>query len=200
MSDEENKKFLEEYASLVAICFFIGVTTIFVVSSYLNQGSFQYFISFHGADGPAGYADSVKPNGFGDHFFGDYLLPRWWSQSSSPWLNDDVSVGPINNYLPFSIAVVWTFSHVSYWLGFVLFAIIPIFVLFYVLWKVLEFWEPSKRVHYLSTVVVFTLPFISVIDRGNIQLYLIASLALSLYLFSKGHTKSAAVDSDSRLL
>lgn len=190
---EAKEKFLDEYAAFVAIFFLVSCTIIFVASSYLNRGSFEYFLSFHGADAPASYADSNWPKAFGEHFFGDYLLSHWWSQFDSPWFNQSASNGPINNYLPFAIAVFWLFSFFPYWLGFASFLVIPLAVLFGTLWKSLCFWQTAKKVTFFVTGILFTFPIISVIDRGNLQVYVIAAVALSVYLFNRGNSTCAAI-------
>jgi hypothetical protein len=189
----DRTKILEEYAAFVGIFFLVGCTIIFIASSYLNRGSFQYFLSFHGADAPASYANSIWPEGFGDHYFGDYLLSHWWSQFDSPWFNESASNGPINNYLPFAVAIFWLFSLFPYWLGFVFFLLTPLTVLFRTIWKSINFWDTPKKTTFFVTGILFTFPVISVIDRGNLQIYVIAALTLSVYLFNSGNSTYGAI-------
>lgn len=184
---------LRQYGAFVGVCFVIGAILTFVIASYLNRGSIQQIFSFIGNDSPAGYVDSVKPKPLGVHYFGDFLLPRWQSQMNSPWFIKDPAQGPLNNYLPFTMAVFWIFTHLSYWTSFVLYMLIPIGILLFVVWKSLSFESLSEKAHFVVTSIVLTLPFISLVDRGNIQIYVVASLALALWLFCNEHGTWGAV-------
>lgn len=188
-----NPKLLHQFVAIVGICFAFGAVLSFAIASYLNRGSIQHFLSFDGPDGPSGYANSVNPSRLGVHYFGDYLLSRWQSQMSSPWFFSSPLQGPLNNYLPFTIGIFWLFSRFSYWTSFLLFMFIPLTVFFGVTWKALSSVSVSERLQVLTTCVVLTAPFISLMDRGNVQIYLTASLALSLYLFLAKHETAAAI-------
>lgn len=183
---------LRQYSAFVGVCFVTGAILTFVIASYLNRGSIQQIFSFIGNDSPAGYVDSVRPKPIGVHYFGDYLLPRWQSRMNSPWFIKDPTQGPLNNYLPFTMTVFWIYSHFSYWTSFVIYLSLPLTLLIGVIWKSLTFHSISEKVYFTISTVVLTFPFISLIDRGNIQIYLTAMLALSLYLFAKKHETWAA--------
>jgi hypothetical protein len=184
---------LREYSAIVGVCFAIGAIASFVIAAYLDHGSIQQFMSFVGNDSPSGYVDSVKPNPLGVHYFGDYLLPRWQSEMSSPWSIQDPSRGPLNNYLPFTMALFWIFSHFSYWTSFIVYMLLPTSLLIIVIWKSLTFDSVLERMQFLVTSVFLTFPFISLMDRGNVQIYVVATLALSLWLFCKNHATWGAV-------
>jgi hypothetical protein len=184
---------LEQYSAYVAVLFIIGAALTFIIASYLNRGSIQYFFSYSGSDGPSGYATSVNPTRLGVHTFGDYLLPRWQSELSSPWYIKDPAQGPLNNYLPFTMAVFWIFIHLSYWMSFALYMIIPTALLMHIIWKSIPSDSSSQKLHFVCTSVVLTIPFISLMDRGNIQIYVVASLALALWCFCNGYKTRGAV-------
>lgn len=191
-SESDQSNLLHQYAAFVGLCFVVGAVLSFVIASYLNRGSIQHFFSFSGPDGPLGYATSVNPDRFGVHTFGDFLLPRWQSELSSPWFIHDPAQGPLNNYLPFTMAVFWLYSHFSYWPSFVAYLLLPLLLLVVVIWKALSFQTVSEKVHFISTCVFLTFPFISLIDRGNIQIYLTSILVLSLFLYARKHETWAA--------
>ena len=173
----------QELALTISVCFIVGVTLCFVVSSYLNKGPFEHFVSYLGSDGPVGYADSVNPNRLGVHTFGDYLLPRWQSNLSSPWFITDTANGPCNNYLPFTMAVFWLFSAIAYWESFVLFMTIGTIALLSSIWFSLSDEQSVNRAQLIVSSIVLTSPFISLMDRGNIQILLTALIGVAFVLF-----------------
>jgi hypothetical protein len=173
----------QELALIISVCFIAGVTLCFVVSSYLNKGPFEHFISYLGSDGPVGYADSVNPNRLGVHTFGDYLLPRWQSNLSSPWFITDTANGPRNNYLPFTMAVFWLFSAIAYWESFVLFMMIGTIALLSSIWFSMSGEQPVTRGQLIVSSVILTSPFISLMDRGNIQILLTALVVVAFFLY-----------------
>ena len=173
----------QELALTISVCFIAGVTLCFVVSSYLNKGPFEHFVSYLGSDGPVGYADSVNPNRLGVHTFGDYLLPRWQSNLSSPWFITDTANGPRNNYLPFTMAVFWLFSAIAYWESFVLFMTIGTIALLSSIWFSLSDEQSVNRAQLIISSVILTSPFISLMDRGNIQILLTALIGVAVVLY-----------------
>ena len=173
----------QELALVISVCFIVGVTLCFVISSYLNKGLFEHFISYLGSDGPAGYANSVVPPRLGVHTFGDYLLPRWQSNLPSPWFITDTANGPRNNYLPFTMAVFWMFSTIAYWESFILFMIIGTIALLSSIWFSLRDEQTVNRAQLIVSSVILTSPFISLMDRGNIQILLTALICAAIVLF-----------------
>ena len=183
----------QEFALAISLCFIVGVTLCFVVSSYLNKGLFEHFISYLGSDGPAGYANSVVPPRLGVHTFGDFLLPRWQSNLESPWFITDTADGPRNNYLPFTMAVFWLFSLIPYWESFVLFMIIGTIALLSSIWFSLSDEQSINRAQLIVSSVILTSPFISLMDRGNIQILLTALIGVAIVLFLNDRKSWGAV-------
>lgn len=173
----------QEFALTISVCFIVGISLCFVISSYLNKGLFEHFISYLGSDGPAGYANSVVPPRLGVHTFGDYLLPRWQSNLSSPWFITDTANGPRNNYLPFTMAVFWLFSAIAYWESFVLFMTIGTIALLSSIWFSMSGEQSVTRGQLIVSSVILTSPFISLMDRGNIQILLTALIGMAFVLF-----------------
>jgi len=186
VDSDRKRRVRRELTLFVSLCFIVGVIFCFVISSYLNKGLFEQFISFLGSDGPAGYANSIVPRRLGVHTFGDYLLPRWQSNLDSPWFITDLADGPRNNYLPFTMAVFWLFSTIAYWESFILFMAIGTGAMFAAIWLSLSEEDSIDRAQLILSSVVLTSPFISLMDRGNIQILLTALVCLSIVLFIKG--------------
>jgi len=173
----------QEFALTISLCFIVGITMCFVVSSYLNKGLFEHFVSYLGSDGPSGYANSVVPKRLGVHLFGDFLLPRWQSNLKSPWFITDTANGPVNNYLPFTMAVFWLFSTIAYWKSLFLFMVIGTSGLLAASWFSISDEESVTRAQLIVSSVILTSPFISLMDRGNIQILLTALVCSAVVLF-----------------
>ena len=173
----------QELTLTISVCFIVGITLCFVVSSYLNKGLFEHFVSYLGSDGPSGYANSVVPKRLGVHLFGDFLLPRWQSNLRSPWFITDTANGPINNYLPFTMAVFWLFSTIAYWKSLILFIVIGTSGLLASIWFSLSDEDSITRAQLIVSSVILTSPFISLMDRGNIQILLTALVCAAVVLF-----------------
>ena len=133
------------------------------------------------------------PPRLGIHLFGDYLLPRWQSQFANPWLNSDPAYGPLTNYLPFAVGVFWIFSNFEYWRSFVAFALLPLVGTIVVLWRALQGEDRVERARFIFSSVVLTAPFIALLDRGNIQLYVVWFCCLGTHLFIRGRPFAGAV-------
>ena len=181
-----------ELVALTSICFFVSLLAAIVFASYFNNGTIQNVFSYVGADGPAGYANSVKPKELGVHLFGDYLLPRWQSDLKSPWFISEPSAGPVNNYLPFTMAVFWLFGRVAYWQSFVVFMSLGIGTMLAAIYMSLRGPSPMRKLQLISSGVLVSGPFIALVDRGNIQVLLTALCCLSLFFwFSNRKTMGA---------
>ena len=191
--DQNSADIRHELVALTSICFFICFLASIFFASYFNKGTIQNVFSYVGADGPAGYANSVKPKELGVHLFGDYLLPRWQSDLKSPWFISDPSTGPVNNYLPFTMAVFWLFGRIAYWKSFILFMSIGIGTMLTAIWFSIQGTSRMKRLQLISAGVLVSGPFISIIDRGNVQVLLTALCCLSLFLWLRNRKTMAAI-------
>ena len=192
LQDEKQKQQsnVDQLSTIVALVFTVSFFIIFIAGSYFGRGSIEHLLSFIGNDTPGSFPGSVFPKPIGVHYFGDFLLPRWQSIRSSPWFEQDLTATPINNYLPFTMAVFAAFSRIEYWRSFTIFISISVFSVIVPVWLS----TPRKdRVRVVTSLIFLTGPFISLIDRGNIQFLMIGILASALYLFSKGKTRIAAV-------
>ena len=191
--DQNSADVRHELVALTSICFFICFLASIFFASYFNKGTIQNVFSYVGADGPTGYVNSVKPKELGVHLFGDYLLPRWQSELKSPWFISDPVTGPVNNYLPFTMAVFWLFGRIAYWKSFLLFMSIGIGTMLTAIWFSVKGTSRMKKLQLISAGVLVSGPFISVIDRGNVQVLLTALCCLSLFLWLSNRKTMAAI-------
>ena len=180
---------IDELATVVTSVFTVAFFAIFIAGSYFGRGSIEHLLSFMGNDTPGSFPGSVFPKPIGVHYFGDYLLPRWQSIRPSPWFESDIHATPITNYLPFTMAIFAALSMFPYWKSFILLTVISLFLIIRPLWLS----KPRKyRLRMVTSLVLLTGPFISLIDRGNIQLPLIGLLLSALYLYKNGHSRWGA--------
>lgn len=173
--------------------FLIFFVLIYISSSYLQRSTFENLLSFYGPDGPGMYPNVVLPKPFGVHFFGDFLLPQWQSTLKDPWIFKDFSGPPINNYLPFTMAVFWVFAQFSYWKSFLAFFGLSLIMILAPLFKAMTNFPWNARIQLLIGTVMLTGPMISLLDRGNIQLLLIGLCLFALVLWTNGRLTTSAI-------
>ena len=179
-----NQKNRSELAASISLCALLGFVIIYITASYFRLSSMEHLLSFVGNDLPEGYADSIAPRPWGEHYFGDYLLPRWQSALDNPWINSDSNTGPINNYLPFAMFLFRVLSLAPYWTSFVILTSASTALLLVVIFRQQSQTNFFSRIQFLISGVLLTAPFLSLIDRGNIQLLLtsICCLSVACYL------------------
>lgn len=180
-------------ASQISLLFVLFFVLIYVASSYLQRSTFENLLSFYGPDGPGMYPNVVLPKPFGVHFFGDFLLPHWWSQLDNPWSFSDPSGPPINNYFPFAVLLFSGFSKFAYWKSFLIFFASSLLMLLVPLFRGLRPLSLPNRLQLIVASILLTGPAISLLDRGNIQLLLIGMCLLSVMFHRNGQVHLAAI-------
>lgn len=165
--------------------FLFGFVMIYIGSSYLQRSTFENLISFYGPDGPGMLPNVVLPKPFGVHFFGDFLLPQWQSRLQDPWIYKDPTGPPITNYFPFTMAVFWLFSHLTYWKSFLLFFVSSLSLILYPMIANSRKFSRLEKIQLIIGSVILTGPMISLLDRGNIQLLLLGLCLMGTYQFGK---------------
>jgi hypothetical protein len=177
----------------ISLLFFIFFVLIYVCSSYLQRSTFENLLSFYGPDGPGLYPNVVLPKPYGVHFFGDFLLPQWQSRLSNPWIYNDPAGPPINNYLPFTMAIFRFLAQFSYWKSFIGFFASSLVLLTAPLITGLKSFAKLEKLQLIVASVLLTGPMISLLDRGNLQLLLIALCLTALALHQNNFANTAAV-------
>ena len=175
----------QQINSQITFMFLVGFVVIYIGSSYLQRSSFENLFSFYGSDAPGQLPNVLIPKPFGVHFFGDFLLPQWQSRLEDPWMLKDPNGPPITNYFPFTMAVFWLFSYISYWKSFTLFLVISLSLMLYPLTTILRRFSRLERVQLIAGSILLTGPMIASLDRGNIQLLLVGLCLMGVYQFSQ---------------
>lgn len=180
-------------ATAVLVSCIVGLAFIYVVGAYLQRSSIENLLSFYGADGVPPYDGVSLPKPWGVHYFGDFMLPLWQSNMKDPWLYTSFDGPPVNNYLPFTMAVFWVFGRLSYWRAFALFQVVSVALFIAPLWMSLKRFTRLDRVEIVGSTILLTAPFISLLDRGNSQLMLLGICGLALVLLIDGRPTLGAV-------
>ena len=172
-------------AAQISLLFLVGFVVIYIASSYLQRSPFENLLSFYGSDVPGMYPNAALPKPYGVHFFGDFLLPQWQSNLKDPWVFKEVVGPPVNNYFPFSMAVFWVFARFSYWHSFLVFLVSSLVIFGYPLIRALQKYSALQRTQIIVSSVILTGPMISLLDRGNLQLLLVALCLVAVHAFNR---------------
>lgn len=169
-----------------------GVTVFLwlgILRSYFVDFDFSDAVSFIVDDYPGNLQSECSAKSFGKHFFGDLWSIWCHSKLGNPYLSD---VG--TNYFPFAYVILRPFLGLIWWLGpfwtmtiLVTTAAILLFrasVLF--LSGGSELNPELKGLPYVVTFVTFaSAPFISLFDRGNIQVIVFISFVLGVIFLER---------------
>jgi hypothetical protein len=153
-------------------------------SYYFERGSLDQILTFRSGDNPGNIQIGCDVKPFGIHYFGDLTSVLCHSMQSSPYLDTTPT-----NYFPFSYIVLRPLIPV-FELGIgvtsILFFTLPIFAIVSSIWKKYKTSYSSSTLILLITMILFSQPFLNLIDRGNIQLIVLAALFLALANSSSG--------------
>ncbi len=170
----------------IAIGFILSIFVLFAITSWYQNPSFANLFSFRGDDFPGNPLVSSNTKGIGLHFFGDLLeSSRIVSSSGSPYINAS------GTYLPFSYSILRIFGSLDYKLLCVLFLMSVAFGIVIVTQLSHKLNPEIKRADFV--IILFSWPMMSAIDRGNLQVYIILLLVLSIVLAATGHDFASAI-------
>ena len=140
------------------------------------QEEFIEKFSFKIKDAPAYVPRDPESHAFGLHYFGDYLLPHYWSGLPNPWLS-----GIPVNYPPIAIEFFGFFGNFAYKLGLVGYLLLMIFSLAFVFNLTLRERSLSTKIRSFIPLGLLSGPFLISLDRGNIAGYSVVLLFLFGY-------------------
>lgn len=167
----------------------IMLTTAVVLKVYLGI-PVESILSFPANDTPVLPA-GVEPFRLGSHTFGDYALMHWLTKQPNLGFSEFfLSPWPPATYLFFS-----PFSFLPYPLGlFLMLSLIALSCMMPILHALSRSaWSELERLVALCGLVIFSGPFISAIDRGNVVGLLPALLYLYVTALKKGSDWSAVL-------
>lgn len=163
------RDYVEKYAALCLLGFTAFLVVAYVGAFYLRLLDAPRAASFLAEDWPAN-AGGEPNNVFavGVHYFGDYL-PTWLqSTQGSPYIVED-GAWP-SNYLPVVHVLFRPLVALPYRTSLIVYLVFSAFAILGPMWVALRRRHtPTTALLLLLAGIVLTGPFISVIDRGNIQ-------------------------------
>ncbi len=170
----------------VAISFMVGTFVIFAITSWYQNPRFENLFSYQGSDFPNNPLVSNSTKGIGVHFFGDLLeSSRIVSTDGSPYIKAS------GTYLPFSYLLLRIFGSLNYtllcWL-FLMSVAIGIGLVTQISHKLNR---EIKRADFL--IILLSWPMLTAIDRGNIQVFILLLLVLSIVFATSGHDLASAI-------
>lgn len=147
---------------------------IFVSSSYLRHVSVDAAVSFWSNDFPRPLPADAYPSPFGNHFFGDFLIPFRLAQQSSPYLAEGFL--PFG-YFPMAAVLLGPLSLLDYWWAFSFFLLVSVIPILGSIWRSFPSDEKVAAALLISLVFISG-PFVNAVDRGNVGLLMVSIMCL----------------------
>jgi hypothetical protein len=177
------------FAASALLSSIAGIIMIYVASAYLELDSVGNMFSYRPDDIPGGLWPEMYPSPLGIHYFGDFLDTLRHSQIESPFTTPEMSP---TGYPLFSLLVLAPFSLPPYQVSLVLYLMITALVLLVPVWLSLRERPFAERLILVSPILVCA-PFLSVLDRGNIQGLVVGFALFGLLAYLRGHRTTAGV-------
>lgn len=158
----------------------ISYILILVYSAYLERDGLIKILSFYPTDGPGNVSASCLPKPIGNHFFGDFVSAVCHAKLPSPYLSPFAT-----NYFPVSYVVMKPFAVIydrSLILAISSLVLVGFCLIALPIWKALRPKLMEESLTFVVLAVVLSQPFLSALDRGNIQLIVTGFV---IYGFSK---------------
>lgn len=177
--------FLWVYLSVGAFALIL----IYIASEYFQTARLSQFVSFQPNDGPGPLRENLYPNPFGNHFWGDFLIPFRLAQEPSPYFASGIL--PFS-YFPLAAVILGPFVLFNYWLALVLFLAAGLFGFIHVCIRGLNHIDLKTR-RTITALVLLSGPMLSTLDRGNLSLVLVALCLAGVLHLNKEKTYLSAM-------
>ena len=180
----DQKSFLNKIIALQLSLTVLFYAVMFLVSEYYDQNRLDDFLSFKANDDPGFIQPSCIPRPIGIHYFGDFVSAACHSQLPSPYLSTFSS-----NYFPFAYVLMLPFGflmRINFPLSVAIFLLTTCCLILLPIWHSLSFIrELANRTTLLVAVVIMSYPLFSVIDRGNIQGFVVGFVIIGLLSYKQ---------------
>jgi hypothetical protein len=180
MRAKANQNSQSLYVSFVAVGWIFSYVLLYIYSEYLGKTSWSRSVSFYATDVPGNVDPSCLPQPLGVHFFGDFVSAICHAKLPSPYLSEFPT-----NYFPFAYTIMRPFAWLAaynYWVSLVLFLVLPSYVILFSIWRTLHHDNVNQRLFFIIFAILLSQPFISAIDRSNIQMLVTAFVIISFFL------------------
>lgn len=154
---------------------FFGLILTFAYSSYFSHSTtFAESFVFRSSDVPPVPSGFLKPQAFGNHFFGDYL-----------WIYAEIKTSGLGGYFGASQLFLLVSTTLPYYLSLLFLLATSVSFLYVAARLLLNGLGLPGQLALLVGAVLFTQPVLLAIDRGQIHLLLFALLLLGMTLSIK---------------
>jgi hypothetical protein len=137
------------------------------IQSFYRAVAVNAQLSHSAGDQPWMPLDSIARPIIGNHYFGDFQLPLAYASNLRHSLSPYLSSAIPENYPPFTSMVFVLFSFLPLKISAVLYLALSAAIFLVPLWLLLSPLKIEYRVIFLVPLAVLTVPFISLLDRGN---------------------------------
>lgn len=187
----ENADLIHLYIKFYSILW-VGSYLVFIfITEYLNKDRQIRLLSFYAQDGPGNVDPACLPDPIGVHYFGDLVSAACHSRMSAPYLSTYAT-----NYFPLSYFVLRPFDLLMRnGLPVVMAMVLIISVLLIPFPIYLKIRKSKKSIAFLFCILAVFLsqPFLSILDRGNIQFLVTGFVVLGLYFIDMRKTNVSPV-------
>lgn len=180
------------YAAIAGTGFAVFLCLAYVGAFYLRTGDFVAGLSFRADDWPANAGPTANAAyALGVHYFGDFLATWLQSDAASPYVTGS-AIWP-SNYPPFTHLLFKLLTWMSYRTSLAVYLAVSSAAILIPIWIALRGRPASQRVLLVVIGVVLTAPFISVLDRGNVQGIVSGLVIVTALLLLQNRNYGAAV-------
>jgi len=185
----QRRESINKYAFVYLGLAVLSSLLIYAASEYYQTARLSQLVSFQAGDTPGPIRGNLYPKPFGNHFFGDFLIIFRLSQQSSPYFSPNIL--PFS-YFPLAAVLIGPLVLLSYWFAFAIFVLVGVGGFLLACWSGLSKIEPAQRRNILA-LTVFSGPMFSVIDRGNLQIFLMIFCVAAVFALSRGKNFLSAI-------
>ena len=177
------------YAGITIAITVVGLAGTYAATAYLGHGGFSETLLFYPSDAMGPFSDGPLTT-FGQHRFGDLLLP--WAQTVEglPYLTTTLFR---SNYPPFAHLMLLPFTHMSYKAVFWIYLTASCLLMVLPLWFSLQGRRFDVRLTVVAAVVGLSFPLWVTLDRGNIQTIIVGFALLGMLAVQRGRWLTAAL-------
>jgi hypothetical protein len=171
---------VERFLNYTIIFWIIGFFLTYTVTFYFGWGEYDKTISFQSSDLPGNLQEGCTIDALGNHYFGDLMSVLCHSKLESPYISNVVT-----NYFPLSYVILRPLLFiVDYGIGSAaaLLFLTGFPFIFVPLWFALSGDNIKHRRIFIILCLLISQPFLSLLDRGNIQILTTGFIVFGLYM------------------
>lgn len=171
------------YLRAYALFWALSLSHVFAFSQYLNGDSVARLISFQANDYPGNVASECLPKPIGIHYFGDFVSAVCHARLPSPYISEFAT-----NYFPFSYIVMRPYAwlgNIDFRLALFAFVLTSVMLILAPIYRKIQNDSEVEAASFVIFAIALSHPFISMLDRGNIQFLVTGLVVIGLIQVEK---------------